>query len=196
MPTFDPAQPANNALLDAAVVRDQLNSLKALVDAGVPGPQGPQGLPGNDGPQGPQGPAGADGPPGPPLSTPFVGVAVFQGPVAIDSNILALASSDPGGSAETSVRLGMADTGEGPLLVLTGRSTGNDRYAHRLDPAGLLDGMGTPIVQDGDLLRFDAFSNVWKPFRGVTQTLTVSDGNGGQLNLQITNGLITAVTGP
>ena len=56
--------------------------------------------------------------------------------------------------------------------------------------------MGTPIVQDGDLLRFDAFSNVWKPFSGVTQTLTVSDGNGGQLTLQITNGLITAVTGP
>ena len=56
--------------------------------------------------------------------------------------------------------------------------------------------MGTPIVQDGDLLRFDAFSNVWKPFSGVTQTLTVSDGNGGQLTLQITNGLITSVTGP
>lgn len=40
---FDPAIPANNAPLSSAVMRGQLTSLKALIDAGVPGPQGPPG---------------------------------------------------------------------------------------------------------------------------------------------------------
>ena len=82
---FDPTKPAPGDDLDAVLVRSQLNELKALIDAGVPGPQGPQGdpgtqgvpgpqgdpgvmglqgVPGDAGPPGPQGPPGNDGPTG------------------------------------------------------------------------------------------------------------------------------------
>jgi hypothetical protein len=70
---FDPAQPANNSALSSQVMRGQLTSLKALIDAGIPGPPGPQGnegpagaqgVPGSDGATGPQGPQGDPGPTG------------------------------------------------------------------------------------------------------------------------------------
>ena len=74
MPTFLPNEPQNGENVDADLLRDQFNSLKALIDTvpagpqgpqGVPGDQGPQGIQGNDGAQGPQGNDGAPGPQGP-----------------------------------------------------------------------------------------------------------------------------------
>ncbi len=47
---FDPAQPATGSPLDSAVMRSQLTSLKALIDAVPAGPPGPQGVPGIQGP--------------------------------------------------------------------------------------------------------------------------------------------------
>jgi|SRR5882724_1112490 len=49
---FDPTKPANDAPLDAAVVRDQLNALKTSIDAVPAGPAGPQGPAGATGAQG------------------------------------------------------------------------------------------------------------------------------------------------
>ena len=43
---FDPTKPATGSDLQSEVVRNQFNALKALIDAGLPGPQGPQGIPG------------------------------------------------------------------------------------------------------------------------------------------------------
>ena len=43
---FDPTLPQESTELDAAQMRDQLNGLKALIDAGVPGPAGPPGADG------------------------------------------------------------------------------------------------------------------------------------------------------
>ena len=64
---FDPALPADETLIDAPQMRAQLTGLKALIDAGVPGPpgpEGPQGLQGQSGGEGPQGPPGPTGPAG------------------------------------------------------------------------------------------------------------------------------------
>ena len=46
---FDPTQPANNSALSSAVMRSQLTSLKALIDAVPAGPPGPEGQPGAPG---------------------------------------------------------------------------------------------------------------------------------------------------
>ena len=68
---FDPTRPVNGVIIDADFLRSQFNSLKDLIDAGIPGPAGPQGNEGqqgpsgNEGPVGPQGPQGNDGPQGP-----------------------------------------------------------------------------------------------------------------------------------
>jgi hypothetical protein len=68
---FDPNVPQPFQDLDANVVRNQLNSLKSLIDgaysainavpAGPPGPPGPQGIAGDPGPQGMTGPQGEQG---------------------------------------------------------------------------------------------------------------------------------------
>lgn len=49
---FDPTKPATNSPLSSAEMRNQLTSLKALIDGIPAGPPGPQG------PEGPQGPPG------------------------------------------------------------------------------------------------------------------------------------------
>ena len=72
---YDPALPADDTLIDAPQMRAQLTGLKALIDAGVPGPPGPegpqglQGLSGGEGPQGPPGPQGQTGETGAPGPT-------------------------------------------------------------------------------------------------------------------------------
>ena len=43
---FDPTFPQENTPIDAAPMREQLNALKALIDAVPAGPPGPQGPPG------------------------------------------------------------------------------------------------------------------------------------------------------
>ena len=43
---FDPTFPQENTPIDAAPMRQQLNALKALIDAVPAGPPGPQGPPG------------------------------------------------------------------------------------------------------------------------------------------------------
>ena len=85
---FDPTQPVPHTLGDADVMREQLNSLKALIDAVPAGPpgkdgkngadgkdgkdgvgiQGPPGKDGKDGGIGPQGNPGTDGAPGPTIN--------------------------------------------------------------------------------------------------------------------------------
>jgi hypothetical protein len=68
---FDPNVPQPNTPVDADQMRNQLNGLRALIDAGPAGPPGPPGPPGPAGPQGvagppgPQGPQGEQGPEGP-----------------------------------------------------------------------------------------------------------------------------------
>ena len=71
---FDPTIPQENTPIDAARMREQFNSLKALIDAvpagpagpeGPEGPEGPAGAQGPEGPAGPEGPQGAQGPEGP-----------------------------------------------------------------------------------------------------------------------------------
>lgn len=57
---FDPALPANNALVRAEELRAQFNGLRELIDTI---PQGAPGPPGEAGPQGEPGPAGEPGPP-------------------------------------------------------------------------------------------------------------------------------------
>ena len=52
---FDPTEPKNGEVVDADLLRNQLNSLKALIDAVPAGPPGPQGPQGEQGPQGPPG---------------------------------------------------------------------------------------------------------------------------------------------
>ena len=59
MPVFNPNEPQNGETVDADLLRNQLNSLKALIDAVPAGPPGPQGVPG---PQGPQGEPGGTNP--------------------------------------------------------------------------------------------------------------------------------------
>ncbi len=61
---FDPTYPPLNAEIESAPLRNQFNSLKALIDAvpaGPPGPEGQTGAAGQDGAQGPPGPAGPPG---------------------------------------------------------------------------------------------------------------------------------------
>ena len=43
---FDPTKPQAGTEIDAVEMRGQLNGLKSLIDAGIPGPKGP---PGHDG---------------------------------------------------------------------------------------------------------------------------------------------------
>ncbi len=43
---FDPTKPADDSPLDAGEMRNQLNGLKAIIDAAPAGPAGPQGVPG------------------------------------------------------------------------------------------------------------------------------------------------------
>ena len=62
---FDPTIPQENTPIDAAPMREQFNSLKALIDAVPAGPAGPEGPEGPAGAQGPEGPQGAQGPEGP-----------------------------------------------------------------------------------------------------------------------------------
>ncbi|MFO1440507.1 MAG: hypothetical protein U1F81_19470 [Verrucomicrobiaceae bacterium] len=65
---YDPSFPQENTPIDAAPMREQFNSLKALIDAipaGPEGPMGPEGPAGAQGPEGPAGPEGAQGPMGP-----------------------------------------------------------------------------------------------------------------------------------
>ncbi|MFO1440727.1 MAG: hypothetical protein U1F81_20590 [Verrucomicrobiaceae bacterium] len=68
---YDPSFPQENTPIDAAPMREQLNALKALIDAvpagpaGPEGPEGPAGAQGPEGPAGPEGPQGAQGPEGP-----------------------------------------------------------------------------------------------------------------------------------
>ena len=66
--SFDPNAPAQGAPNSSAQMRAQLNALKALIDAGIPGPQGESGPEGPEGPPGPaggpEGPLGPQGPPG------------------------------------------------------------------------------------------------------------------------------------
>lgn len=72
---FDPTLPAFGSPDSSAEIRGQLNGLKDLIDAGVPGPQGPQGDPGSQGPAGTDGatgPQGPQGPQGPPFIQPVV----------------------------------------------------------------------------------------------------------------------------
>ena len=52
---FDPTLPQEDTEIEAAQMRSQLNSLKALIDAGLPGPQGLPGPPGADGADGADG---------------------------------------------------------------------------------------------------------------------------------------------
>ena len=52
---FDPSIPQENTPIDAAPMREQFNSLKALIDAIPAGPEGPMGPEGPTGPQGPPG---------------------------------------------------------------------------------------------------------------------------------------------
>ena len=52
---FDPTKPDDLSEIVAAQLRNQFNALKALIDAGLPGPQGPQGLPGAPGADGADG---------------------------------------------------------------------------------------------------------------------------------------------
>ena len=47
---FDPTKPATGSPDSSAEMRDQLNGLKALIDAIPAGPPGPQGIPGPPGP--------------------------------------------------------------------------------------------------------------------------------------------------
>ncbi len=81
--SFDPNAPAQGAPNSSAQMRAQLNALKALIDAGIPGPQGESGPEGPEGPEGPPGPAGGlEGPPGPQGPPGEVTLAQLDGAVA------------------------------------------------------------------------------------------------------------------
>ena len=66
---FNPNEPQNGEVVDADLLRNQLNSLKALIDAVPAGPPGPQGEQGIQGPQGPQGEPGGTNPETDPVFT-------------------------------------------------------------------------------------------------------------------------------
>lgn len=179
---FDPAFPADDAIAYADEQRAQFNALKALIDAanahlaalaaqiaaipaGAPGPQGP---------------------PGPPISSPLTSPAVFDAPVYLGNQQLKFdMMRDIGGSGEWALRLsGIASSG-GPMLAVAGRMAGADRYEHHVDFGGLNDGGGMPTVQDGDLLRFDGMSQIWKPWHVTVRTVQVLDENGNPITIQV-----------
>jgi hypothetical protein len=186
--SFDPTWPPTSAHASSAKFREQFNGLKDLIDAvpaGPPGPQGPAGNNGADGapgPQGIQGPQGDPGPPGPPPSSPFAGPLVVQGRIISDNGDLTIAPNDPGGSAEEGIRI----QNNGGRMLVARRTSGMDVDAHTLDLPGYDDGAGSASVQDGDLLRFHAASQTWKPFRGATEDVVI-----GGVTLHFVNGIYT-----
>jgi len=60
---YNPALPLPNSEIESAVLRNQFNGLKELIDAVPAGPPGPPGPQGNTGGTGPIGPPGPQGPP-------------------------------------------------------------------------------------------------------------------------------------
>jgi hypothetical protein len=75
---FNPELPLPESEIESAVLRDQFNGLKEIIDGtpagppgpvGEPGPQGEPGPPGSTGETGPAGPEGQAGPSGPPGAT-------------------------------------------------------------------------------------------------------------------------------
>ncbi len=248
---FDPTQPANDADLDAAVVRVQLNALKDLIDAVPAGPPGIQGPPGNNGLDGAPGPQGLQGQPGADAKSfnprgewnsmqtynrldlvsycglsyacnadgitggtpgmdanwtqlhvtgsggvtfPYAGNADIQGNVFVQGE-LRLYATDPNGSGESSVVLRRDDMSGASIPVIASRRSGMDIAAIKLDFAGMIDGMGNPSVQHGDVFRYDAMSQAVKPWRGATMDIYVT-GNGGPGTIHVVNGLITGYDGP
>lgn len=183
---FDPNIPQNNTLNDADPIRANMNVLNARCDAlagqiasipaGPPGPQGAKGDKGDQGEQGPQGPA---------MSFPIAGPGIIQGRIISDNGDLTIASSDPNGSGETSVRI----VNNGGRVLIAAKNLGSDVYGITLDPAGLDDGGGAPSVQDGDLLRYDGATQTFKCARGITQNVALGTGQ----TLQIVSGIIVGV---
>jgi hypothetical protein len=57
------------------------------------------------------------------------------------------------------------------------------------DLAGIIESIGTPTVQDGELLRYDAAANAWKPFRGATEYVVI-----GEMRPHLVNGVYTEQT--
>jgi len=118
----------------------------------------------------------------------------ISGRVMIQQSEMHVMTNNDTGSGEEGIAL-RADTSTGtPLPILATRRSGMDIAAIKLDFAGTADGMGNPSVQHGDLYVFDGMSQSVKPFRGVTQDVQVSDGNGGFLTFHIVSGIITSVT--
>jgi len=88
--------------------------------------------------------------------------AIFQDRL-IATTDLTLSADDPAGPTEDSIRL----QNNGGKLQAIRRVGGADLDACTLDLTGLDEGAGTPAVQDGDLLRYDATAQTWKPLRGL-----------------------------
>ena len=169
---FDRTKPVNTVPVDADFLRAQLNDLDDRVKAIVP-VQGPKGDKGDTGEQGPA------------MSFPIAGPGIIQGRIISDNGDLTIASSDPNGSGETSVRL----VHNGGRIMIVTRVNGIDISSITLDLAGFDDGGGAPSVQDGDLLRYDGSSQTFKCARGITQIVPLGTGQ----SLQIVSGVVVGV---
>ena len=168
--TFDPTWPPDHAHAAASKFRQQFTGLSDLI-AAVPA-----------GPPGPQGPKGDQGDPGP--GFPYAGNAEIDGSVYVQGE-LALFESDPGGSGESSVRIGRVSAGGAAVPAITSRINGTTVFNITLDFGGQADGAGSPTLQDGAIWRYDLATGSLKPWNITVQTINYTDSSGNPATMQV-----------
>jgi hypothetical protein len=126
---------------------------------------------------------------------PYTGNPVINGDPEINGNIknngttytagVGIGMTDIGGSGESGVRHG-TDTSTGiPLPTVTIRNGGSTVFQIKQDFGGLIDGMGTPTVQDGAIYRVDLTTGTLKPWNVTVRTVQVLDENGNPVTIQV-----------
>ena len=171
--TFDPAWPPYGIDIESAPLRAQLNALNNQDTTTnqridniqlTPGPQGPKGDPG--------------------ASFPYAGNAEIDGSVFVQGE-LALFESDPGGSGESSVRIGRASAGGAAVPAITSRLNGTTLFNITLDFGGQADASGSPTIQNGAIWRYDQATNSLKPWNVTVQTINYTDSDGNPASMQV-----------
>ena len=101
------------------------------------------------------------------------------------TNAVGIGVSDIGGSGEFGVIHG-TDTSSGiPLPLIAIRNSGMTPFQIVQDLGGMVDGMGTPTIQDGSIWRYDAMSGRMKPWNVTVQTINYMDSSGNPATMQV-----------